>query len=287
MLPLLHAASIARPAEGALAKPLVYVASSSNNTIYVFDRNGQATGTITDGVNQPVGLYVDAQHDLWVANPGANDVLVFKRGASSPSVTISDPNAPNDVAQCPNGTTYVTDAGGLGGIGVYPPGHTTPVRRLEPQISGVGGFEFYDTCDAKGNVFAVGFIGLSPVLATQGWRHGKEAGYYMLADYNFFGAGIVATPRGTLLISDSLGSDSSQPAVVEFTEAGQTTGRAVTTASVVWSGLAFDQTRDVIYGAATSANEGAALKFPGGAVGVSFAANGLGSPQGIAFDPGG
>jgi hypothetical protein len=281
---LVSPVAVARGA-GRVAPPVVYVASPGNNTIYIFGRDGKAAGQITNGIDGPAGLYVDPRHDLWVANPGANDVLMYPRGANSPSVTLEDTNAPNDVAQCPDGTTYVADSAGAGGIGVYPAGRTKPARRLG-QFGSHGGFFYYATCDSTGNVFAVGIIDFSPVLATTGWTHGKESGYYLLPIYNFFAAGIIATKSGALLVSNSLGSGNSQPAVVEYTEAGKATGRAVATASTVWTGLAYDQKRDVVYGAAERANIGASLQFPSGGRATSYTTAGLAAPQGIAFDPG-
>ena len=79
---------------------LVYVSDHTNNLIDVFDRGGSLQYTISSGLNEPAGLSVDAQHNLWVANPGANDVLVFPRGSTDPARTLNDTNQPNDVAVC-------------------------------------------------------------------------------------------------------------------------------------------------------------------------------------------
>jgi sugar lactone lactonase YvrE len=152
--------------------------SSSRSSSYddVFDRGGHLQYAITSGLNVPAGLFVDAQHNLWVANPGANDVLVFPRGSTDPTRTLNDTNQPNDIAVCGDGTAFVADSLNQGGVAVYPPHHKAPTRRLEAQQSGAGGLEFYVTCDEAGNIFATGYIGLSPFPATTGWRHGRESG---------------------------------------------------------------------------------------------------------------
>jgi hypothetical protein len=102
---------------------------------------------------------------------------------------------------------------------------------------------------------------------------------------DFYGEGIVATKAGTLLVSGF--SSQSQPAIIEYNEAGQATGQFVTTGSRLWTGLALDIKREVVYGAVPSANMGASVAFPSGTPGVSYSASGISHPQGIAFDPGG
>jgi hypothetical protein len=138
--------------------PLVYVADHTNNLIDVFDRRGALQYTITSGLNAPAGLFVDAAHDLWVTNSGASNVLVFPRGAMTPSETLHDSNQPNDVAVCGDGTAFVADSLNGVGVGVYPPGHTHATRRLVAKQSVQGSNEFYVTCDSAGNVFATGLI---------------------------------------------------------------------------------------------------------------------------------
>ncbi|HEX3457619.1 MAG TPA: hypothetical protein VHR97_06640 [Candidatus Baltobacteraceae bacterium] len=112
--------------------PLVYVSDDANNLIDVFDRDGTLEYTITNGVHAPVGMYVDARHNLWVANPGDNNVLVFPRGSMTPSTTLEDADQLNDVAVCHDGTVFVASSNNAGGVAVYPRGHTTPTRRLKP-----------------------------------------------------------------------------------------------------------------------------------------------------------
>jgi len=52
-------------------------------------------------------------HNLWIANPGAHNVLVLPRGSTDPARTLNDTNQPNDVAVCDEG-----------GVAVYPPHRT-------------------------------------------------------------------------------------------------------------------------------------------------------------------
>ncbi|HVR47436.1 MAG TPA: hypothetical protein VMT95_12475 [Candidatus Binatia bacterium] len=261
---------------------LIYVSDHANNLIDVFGRG--KLRTITSGVSKPVGLFVDALHNLWVANPGANDVLVFRRGSKTPSETLEDSNQPNDVAVCHDGTAFVADSLNLGGVAVYPPGHTAPTRRLEAQRSGQGGIEFYVACDNAGNVFATGMIGASPFAATVGWRHARESGYYLLKPAASSEGGIKATADRRLLIPMNTGP--SQGAIVEFTEGGKPTGRAIRTGSDLWGDIALNGNQSDIYGVVTAKDVVAVRKFPGGGFVREFTSGNLAQPEGIAVDPG-
>jgi hypothetical protein len=279
--PALHSASFMERTGRRM--PLVYVADHKNNVVDVFDRRGQLQYTITSGLNAPVGLFVDARHNLWVANPGANNVLVFPHGSTTPIETISDSNQPNDVAVCRDGTAFIADSLNVGGIGVYPRGHTTPTRRLEAQESGSGGLELFVTCDEAGNIFATGFIGLSPFTATTGWHHGWESGYYLLPQDAWSSSGIKASRAGTLLIAKYAGS---RPAVVEFTEAGKPTGSAIDTGSDLWSDIALSANQNVVFGADTEQDVVVARKFPKGAGARKYTSSNLVQPEGVAIDDG-
>ncbi|MGA8534633.1 MAG: hypothetical protein WB615_11035 [Candidatus Tumulicola sp.] len=295
LLPLLTACSFASNASSSYAPgppavefaggrtALVYVSDRTNNLIDVFDRGGHLQYTITSGLNEPAGLFVDAQHNLWVANPGANDVLVFPRGSMDPARTLNDTNQPNDVAVCGDGTAFVADSLNQGGVAVYPPGRKAPTRRLIAQQSGAGGIESYVTCDEAGNIFATGFIGASPFPATTGWRRGRESGYYLFPQQAWSSSGIKATAAGTLLIATYA---KSKPAVVEFTKAGKRTGSSIHTGSDLWSDIALDAGQTVVFGVDTPGDAAIARKFPGGALQHAYTNANLVQPVGVAVDPG-
>ncbi len=265
---------------------LVYVSDRTNDLIDVFDRRGHLQYTITSGLNEPAGLFVDAQHNLWVANPGANDVLVFPRGSMDPARTLNDSNQPNDVAVCGDGTAFVADSLNQGGIAVYPSHRKAPTRRLIAQQSGAGGIEFYVTCDEAGNIFATGFIGFSPFPATTGWRHGRESGYYLFPQDAWSSSGIKATAAGTLVIATYV---KSKPAVVEFTEAGKRTRRSIRTGGMIsdlWGDIALEEAQTVVLGVDTPRGAAFARKFPGGALQRTYTDANLVRPEGVAVDPG-
>lgn len=297
-LPLLTACSFASNAGSSYAPrqltvelagartALVYVSDRTNNLIDVFDRSGHLLYTITIGLNEPAGLFADARHNLWVANPGANDVLVFPRGSMYPTRALNDTNQPNDVAVRGDGTAFVADSLNQGGVAVYPPGSKTPTRRLIAQQSGAGGIEFYVTCDEAGNIFATGYIGASPFPATTGWRHGRESGYYLFPQQAWSSSGIKATSAGTLLIATYVNS---KPSVVEFTQAGKRTRRSIHTggtSSDLWGDIGLNADQTVVFGVDTPREAALARTFPGGTLQHVYTNANLAQPEGVAVDPG-
>ena len=62
---------------------LAYISDVLANNVTVFDLNGTMQGQI-GSLSNPEGLFVDSKHNLWVANGGANNVLEFARGATTP-----------------------------------------------------------------------------------------------------------------------------------------------------------------------------------------------------------
>jgi hypothetical protein len=95
--------------------PLKYVSDYNNNVVQVFAGKfaGQAPcGQITSKLNSPWGLWVKPDtHDLYVANDGAKNILVFHRGATKPYNTYTDPSVqdPVDVVVANDGTVIATN----------------------------------------------------------------------------------------------------------------------------------------------------------------------------------
>ncbi len=121
---------------------LVYVSepsSSSAGLVAVFSvPKYSQIGQITDGIDHPEGLTVDAEGKLYVANLDSNTVTVYRPRKTSPSLTLNVPHSPLDVAVGSNGYVYVGDY--AGGVDVYRPGATSPSLRLtNPSLTRVAG----------------------------------------------------------------------------------------------------------------------------------------------------
>lgn len=72
------------------SQPLLYVGNDNANAVDIFPLTRpkrKRIGTISNGVEGPWGLSIDANKSLYVAN--ANTVTVYPYGATSPSITYS------------------------------------------------------------------------------------------------------------------------------------------------------------------------------------------------------
>lgn len=103
------------PASG----PIEYASDAVHWVITVYAGNfaGQPPcGQITTGVQQPSGLHVDfSTHDLYVANSGAGNILVFHRGQTSPYNTYTDSGQyPIDVTLVKDGTVIASNLSSIG-----------------------------------------------------------------------------------------------------------------------------------------------------------------------------
>ncbi|HZV76271.1 MAG TPA: hypothetical protein VFF63_00775 [Candidatus Babeliales bacterium] len=136
------------------AAQVLYVSDASANTVYEFSLpSNSPIGEITDGISSPEGLATDSHGNLYVSNLTADTVTVYAPGATSPSLTLSEPDGPDGVAVTKNGDVVAGDNDG--GVDVYAPGKTSPSRRLKNSgintVFGVG-------VDAHDNAYAVGLL---------------------------------------------------------------------------------------------------------------------------------
>lgn len=86
-----------------IAKRLLYVSVNINgsqhfvNVFSVHDdaRKESLVGRITDGIDQPEGLAVDTNGNLYVANLDSNTVTVYAPRKTKPSLTLNVPDPPS------------------------------------------------------------------------------------------------------------------------------------------------------------------------------------------------
>jgi hypothetical protein len=98
------------PASGTIE----YLSDFSNNVVNIYKGKfaGQAPCGQLAGVSHPQGMFVKGStHDLYVANTGGNDVLVFHRGGTTPFATFTDPGVqnPDDVTVAKDGTVIAAN----------------------------------------------------------------------------------------------------------------------------------------------------------------------------------
>jgi hypothetical protein len=266
-------------------QPLTYISNITGGGIgdvIVFDGKAKPVGKIAN-LSNPVGLFVDSNGHLWVADYGAHNVLEFRRGRTAPSKTLNDPNEyPYDVTICPNGTVYVaniTTTGSLpGNIEVYASGSTNPTRALT--FPGQSLYYLFLTCDAAGNVFSTFYNRTTKAGGVVEYPGGKESGARLLPITSPSLTGIKADNAGNLLVVDWSGNT-----VCEYTEAGSPTGTCIATTGE-WLGMAVTRDGKAVLGISETNNNGTELLLPSGTLRQNYNDSGFFSPQSAAFDPG-
>lgn len=251
-------AQAARPlARSAGCSSQVVYVTSYDNSVYVYDQshNGKTPcGQIT-GVTNPQGLFVDKNHDLWVAVSGDcrtqfSSVLEFAPGGSTPIKTLQDPDgAATDVAVDDNsGTVYVTNffnyttgcaSGNNGVVEVYKKGHSTPTKTLsDPNMT----YAFDDAVDNQGNLY-VTYLKVNGPTGTgriNEWTGGSgspvDLGITLQAP-----GGIATTKSGALLVCDQ------GAACGEFLPGSTTMTKLFGTKHTGWFGVALNRRENDVW----------------------------------------
>jgi hypothetical protein len=173
---------------------LLYVSDEGNNVIDIFSVPGyMLEGQITKGIDQPEGIATDQKGNLYVSNLANDTVTVYRRGGTRPSLTLSEPDGPDDVAVALNGYVFAGDLDG--GVDVYVPGTTSPSSRLPFPGSayGVG-------VDSANNVYAAGTgsCGACVIEYANGSGSGTNLGLKDLSDPT----GVLIDKEGDIVESD-------------------------------------------------------------------------------------
>lgn len=138
---------------------LLYVSDLENDSVDVFSYPlGKSKGTLT-GFSAPHGLCRDAAGHVYIVNEGANQILEYAHGGTTPIKTLSDPGYfPSGCSVDPaTGNLAVTNitplTSGPGGVAIYQ--HATGTPKLYPGNSTLF-FLYYCGYDSAGNLFVDG-----------------------------------------------------------------------------------------------------------------------------------
>ena len=177
-------------------KKLLYVSDEGQGIVDIFAvPKYSMVGQITDGINQPEGLATDKKGKLYVSNLSGNTITVYKPGATSPSLTLTDSDGPDDVAVGSNGYVYAVDI--AGGIDVYPPGATEPSTRLtNSALTYAAGV----AVDASNNLYADGTNGSGGAVVkyANASGSGTNLGLTGLSEPS----GVIVDKKNNLVVSD-------------------------------------------------------------------------------------
>jgi hypothetical protein len=142
-------------------RQVVYVSDHVNNVVRVYPLAGkhQTICGMIGGFSNPQGLAVDLHGDLYVADTNNSQILKFRAGTTTPSLTISDPGQ-EPVGVCINAkgtigvTNITTTSGGKGSLAIYDP-DGSEVGTFQDASSNLYD-EFFCKMDANGDVYTTG-----------------------------------------------------------------------------------------------------------------------------------
>jgi DNA-binding beta-propeller fold protein YncE len=252
---------------------LVYVADSLGNFVDVFKPSGALVGRLTEGIDYPSYLFIDAKHRLYVANAGSQDVVVFKRGATKASSEYHDAQHALAPTLCANGVLYVAN----GSIAVFAHGKHRPTGSLTDPYGETESV----SCDASGNIFATATVFSPPGYVVEYPAGSKKAKLLLSSLPN--PVDVAPDPAGNLLIVDSAGGTTNE--VAEYTESGSPTGKSMQTGGN-WGEFAIASKGTELFGADQSDLDGVLVKFPSGRVVQTYTDKKFKQLGGIAYDPG-
>jgi hypothetical protein len=135
------------------ARKDLFVADIVNDAVYIFARRAwQNTGSITDGIGDPDGEFVDKKGNLYVADFGNVAIEEYGKGASAPSFVYNAGMIdPVDVTVDRHGNVFEADfddEGGDGFVATYKQGTNEADAKCYP-----GGSVEDVAIDASDNVF--------------------------------------------------------------------------------------------------------------------------------------
>jgi hypothetical protein len=274
-----HGKSFAHPTAGTLVYACDYLANACE---WFPEGSNTVAGTI-GGLTGPQGIAVGAglNTDVYVANTGASDVLVYPLGSSMLKSTLVDTNAfPVDVAVAKNGTAYVANifdtSFNAGDIAVFKPGSTTITRRIkDPNFNAV----ISDTIDEH-NDLVVCYATANSTGACDEFPGGRGPGTTIVTGLTFAG-GTAFDSAEDLVVTNQIG---------QIFVYGPDDGALCNTIASTGSALAFDKPQRDLFVANPGADQISEETYSGctggGKVEFNYTAGTSGSLAGVAVDPG-
>ena len=271
--------SFAHPTVGTLVYTCVY---SANACEWFPLGSNTVAGTIS-GLTGPQGLGVGAgaNTDVYIANTGASDVLVYPMGSVSLKMTLVDTKEyPVDVAVAGNGTTYVANifdtSGNPGNVTVFKKGSTTISRKITDP-------NFYEVVSAsidELNDLVVCYDNSSGVGACDEFPGGRGTGTTIVSGLGFAG-GSRFDRAEDFVVSDQLG---------KIHVYRPNDGTPCNTIALAGPSIAFGQAQSDLFVADTATgdiNEVTYAGCTGGGQGeFTYNAGPGGALAGVAVDPG-
>lgn len=261
----------------------IYVSDFNSNVVTCFNEEGVVTGQITSGsgLSSPEGMTV--HHGvLYVANPGARNVLEFNGCSATPIKTLKDPGqVPTDVAVTAKGKVFVsnitTTRGGPGSISVYTPSGVTPSGHLS--AGATEGMNYFLTADAAGNIYST-WLDKSTVGHTECYPGGRAPGVDQGIRLTFPG-GINVDPSGNLVIAQQ-GTGISTYTGGACVSGGWTETGTILSHNDNWVDIALDKSGKELNLTDITARTANSIAYPSGHADDVFTYTGISYPIGVA-----
>jgi DNA-binding beta-propeller fold protein YncE len=175
----------------------LFVADQKLDAVEILGGGYEKSGSISTGIDGPVGDWIDASGDLYVANYRGKDVTEYAPGATSPTCTYSKGlRDPINVTTDENANVFVVDynLGRPGFVDVY----AQCSNRIASQYS-VGGAPEGAAVDSSGNLFVDYNAGGTGAL--EEFLSGSTLPTQLGATFTFAG-GMILDAKGNLIVCD-------------------------------------------------------------------------------------
>jgi hypothetical protein len=259
-------------------KKQLFVSDNVENVINIYPQAGryqQLTGQITQGLNKPLGMFIAAGGDLYVANQGDGTTSVYHRGALQPYERLSGgPSAASDVAVDSHGNVYV--------IGFYTPtiwiyskGSIRPTASLTDSYDA---YLYWIAIDSHDNIFVNG-----DSLSVEEFRVGSKQARQLTGITYVFPGGLAFGPGDVLAVCDGGNAHAGN---ISFYAPPYDKKSLVTTYPYAGAveGIALLPNSDIVWGANYGALAAQLFNVKGRLIGQT-SSRGLMGPLGVAVDP--
>jgi hypothetical protein len=271
--------SFAYPSVGTL----VYTCDYSANACEWFPLGSNTVAGTISGLMGPQGLAVGAgaNTDVYIANTGASNVLVYPIGSVTLKTTLVDTKElPVDIAVAQNGTVYVANifdtSGNAGNVTVFNKGSSTISRKIKDP-------NFYEVISAtidELNDLVVCYNDRNGVGACDEFPGGRAPGTTIVSGLQFAG-GTQFDATEDLVVSDQLGH------VYVY---APNDGTLCNTIASAGPSIAFDKAQTDVFVADTATGDINEETYSGctggGKVEFTYHAGSSGALAGVAVDPG-
>jgi hypothetical protein len=193
----------------AAKKAAVIVSDSGTNDVYVYTTAGKLTATIT-GFNEPQGMGGDAAGDVYVADTGNSNILVYPNTYKKVKATLTDPGqypvgVDVSVAGVVGVTNIISTSDGAGSVSFYAKGATSPCVTV---ANSNWGRVYFGAFDKAGNFYIDGESSGGAVLAgvVKGGCKAKAITTLTTSNAISFPGGVAVSPTGKIVIDDQSGA---------------------------------------------------------------------------------